>query len=199
LKLQDEFEVQRAMLEAEEEGEEEYASDDENAATHPDGPAPGDHVDLMQPKKDKFDFVDEDGDEEVGDAEDMGSLEEDDFDDEDGDDGFFHVNEDEEGNYQFGDDQNAEDEQERVADEFFAKMAELHESEFDVDDDDTFSSQLDEVDPVIYFIDAMHAMTQRDGALAQQLIAQLSERQQKMLNTLDAEATKRKNNENTKQ
>eukprot|EP01122_Echinamoeba_exundans_P010769 TRINITY_DN4098_c0_g1_i2.p1 TRINITY_DN4098_c0_g1~~TRINITY_DN4098_c0_g1_i2.p1 ORF type:complete len:1094 (+),score=314.68 TRINITY_DN4098_c0_g1_i2:54-3335(+) len=196
LKLQDEFEVQRAMLEAE--AEEEEDSDAEEDATHPDAPAPADHVDLMQRKTDKFDFVDDgDADDNDGDAD--GSFDEDGFDDEDGDDGFFHVKADDEGNYEFGDDQDAEDEQERIADEFWAKLADAHEAEFDFDDDEGFSSQLDEVDPVIYFIDAMHAMTQRDGALAQQLIAQLSERQQKMLNTLDAEATKRKNEQNTKQ
>lgn len=186
LKLQDEFEVQRVMMAESEDGEED---EEEDESTHPDAAAPADHVDLLHAKSVKFDFEEaEDDDDEV---DNDGSLEEDGFDDDD-DDGFFHLNPDEEGNYGFADNADAEDQNERFADELLERMAMAHEDEFDLDDDDDFSSQLDEVDPVIFFIDAMHTLTQRDGAAAQQLIASLSAQQQKMLNNLDAEAARRR-------
>lgn len=174
LKLQDEFEVQKVLKDAQEEEEEE-----EEDSGHPDADAPADTVDLMQKGNDKFAFSQPD-DEDLEEADE----EAEEFEDWDG--------EDEEGNYDYADNVDAEDTNERYADMIMERLATAHEEEFDFDDDDSFSSQLDSVDPVIFFIDIMHAMTQRDGVAAQQLIASLSEQQQKLLNGLDAEATKRK-------
>ena len=171
-----------------EEGEE--AEEDDSG--HPDAPGPADHVDLMQVRKNvTFKFEENNQDEEPED----GDIEEEDF-DEDEFDGFEHVAPDAEGNYDFADNVDAEDETDRIADAFLERMAEMHEEEFGLDDDEHFESALDAVDPVIYFVDALHAFTQRDGAAAQQIIAQLGANYQKLLHGLDAEATQRKQQQN---
>lgn len=87
---------------------------------------------------------------------------------------------------------------EALFNKIFGDVAE-DDDDIELNDDDDFSSKIDDIDEVVFFLEAFQAFADRDGAACQQLMQSCGAQEEAKFKQLTAEANNRaKKNEEKK-